>query len=248
MGAFLHIVSVQAVRTTIWVILTTWALLKAAEVLFLCLAVLLHGDSLSIELAAWRKSGFGSDRYKEIENKFKYMLTRDKWPFSRSFFATPPAVRRLLVTLFRFPTVVILLVLAVPRGPAKLSHVGIYVMLMLLWSYLLQILASGFKLGHADYLLRRTAIASSVTGPSRIIPRLPMSTTQEFVKILAAFFGLSMLGYASIYLALARFPIGGPAFGGKLAFPPTLFDFVYFSVVTAGTVGFGDIVPASAQA
>ena len=57
-----------------------------------------------------------------------------------------------------------------------------------------------------------------------------------------------MLGYASIYLELARFPLAAPAFEGKLAHPATLFDFVYFSVVTAGTVGFGDILPVSAEA
>jgi hypothetical protein len=224
-----------------------WALLKAAEVLFLCAAVLRHGDSLSIALAAWRKSGFGSDKYKAIEKQYKYLLTRDNWPFSRAFFRTPSPVRKLLVALFRFPTVVILLLVTLPMGPATLSHIGIYIMLALLWSYLLQVLASGFKLGHADYLVRRTAIAVPLTGPGKM-PERPISTTQEFIKIFAAFFGLSVLGYASIYLALARFSLGAPAFEGKLAHPATFFDFVYFSVVTAATVGFGDILPVSAEA
>jgi Ion channel len=224
-----------------------WALLKAGEVLFLFVAVLLRGNSLAKALAVWRRSGFDPEQYKQIEHEYTYLLTRHKWPFSRAFFLAPTRLRDVLVSLFRFPVVVVLLVVTLPRGPATLSEIGIFIMLALLWSYLLQILASGFKLGHADYLLRRTAIALSLSGPGQA-PGRPISATQEFVKIFAGFFGLSLLGYASIYLTLARFYNGPPAFEGKFGHPPTFFDFVYFSITTAGTVGFGDIVPASAEA
>lgn len=224
-----------------------WALLKSAEVFFLFAAVLLRGSSVAKALVGWRKSGFDPEQYKQIEQKHMYLLSRHKWPFSRTFFLAPPRVRTVLISLFRFPTVVILLAVTLPRGPAIQSEIGVFIMFVLLWSYLLQILASGFKLGHADYLLRRTAIVAPPASPSEV-PGRAISTTQEFVKIFAGFFGLSIVGYASIYVTLARFYTSSPAFEGKFRLPPTFFDFLYFSITTAGTVGFGDVVPASTEA
>jgi hypothetical protein len=140
--------------------------------------------------------------------------------------------------IFRLPLLVLAMsvLLAWCELPVWLSVAGAVLILGALWVQLIEALLSRLVFGYSDIAFRRISV---------VPPAEPIVTDRRLaLRNLALFLGswvtTAIVGYAGVYAAIDR--LDPMAFSGQIAGPV---DWLYFSVVTFATVGYGDILPST---
>jgi len=166
-----------------------------------------------------------------------------EWPISYKIAAVtswlPHWTRRLLFRFYILATLHIGLIVWQPS--AKLSILSGGVLLLGVWIQLARIVVDQIKYGSGAYLR-----GSGLSGPLFQRAQYGESSTQRLRAFIRLFLGLCMIvatSYAALY-TLCFGQLGSNTFTGIPADGYEILHFLYFSLVTLATVGYGDIIPA----
>ncbi len=146
--------------------------------------------------------------------------------------------------LFRVP-VLILFSSIIAYFPECLSDLTLYVLasaiFVTLWVLLFHSFAIRFNLGSSDKYLRYFNFDYQWGNLNQRLPNIDTNINQRHIILyIVALVFVTMLGYSPIYLTVAHYDPS--AFTGA---SNSAIDYLYFSVVSFTTVGYGDILPKS---
>jgi Ion channel len=116
------------------------------------------------------------------------------------------------------------------------------------WTEVLQRFIFRFQFGHGDTQLRISAerdLENQVIFNNRQHGSPRFTVMHDFVLLFARLFGVTTLSYAAIYCGLRNLLPQCETFHGVSSGAESIVDLVYFSIVTAATVGYGDIYPTN---
>ena len=114
------------------------------------------------------------------------------------------------------------------------------------WTEVLQRFIFRFQFGPRDTDLRLSAerqLETRVVADNRAHGRGEFTAMHDFVLLFARLFGVTTFSYAAIYCGLRNLLPRCEIFHGVVNGVEGIVDLFYFSVVTAATVGYGDIYP-----
>lgn len=233
------------------VIISALLLLKITEIGFSVRWALVHGRDcsrdLSSALARWRKSGFKKAELLGLLKRHGRHWSPADWPITRFTRLLPLWMRSIVVNyLFRWPSLMLLQSLCVGVSGSKLvAVVGMLLLFVGIWIEIVHILSHRLNMGHMDSYFRRTVSFRLMDNDDpQAYEVMPSQVDQlrEYVTLFCWLLGVVVTGYAGIYSALSTAASPSDAFHG-LSGSMTLIQTLYFSVVTIGTVGYGDIYP-----
>ena len=144
--------------------------------------------------------------------------------------------------IFRLPLLVLAMavLLAWCELPVWLSVTGAVLILGALWVQLIEALLSRLVFGYSDIAFRRVSVG--VVPPAEPIVTDRRLALRNLALFLGAWVTTAIVGYAGVYAAINRLDSTAFTFSGQKGGPV---DWLYFSVVTFATVGYGDILPST---
>jgi hypothetical protein len=171
----------------------------------------------------------------------------DSWRFTRVIVRFRPTIRHIVAKyVFRYPVLIISLTVAlVVAEDAFCVTIGACVLLIGVWIEVVRILIDRIILGPNDSDFRRK-LAQQIPLPEIQVrkDRGQQERLQRFVSITFGLVALVVTSYTAIYCA-AQGPLELTHFSGVPNDSTMPFHFLYFSVITTATVGYGDIQPDS---
>ena len=174
------------------------------------------------------------------------------WPVTSSLLKLhlPSWIRPAIVRIaFRWTSLMLLTGLIVTINPTKWIVIAGSVLLITgIWSQVTQRIIFRLRLGPEDTVFRSLAAQEirRQVSDTAVTPSPPAVTiTEDIVRLFSKLFVVLVLSYASIFCGLCRLRPGVEVFHGAHDGVKGSFELLYFSIVTAATVGFGDIYPAT---
>jgi hypothetical protein len=187
------------------------------------------------------KTDLDEKEFEEIRKQHGFP-SRGEWPITRFLRHRMGGAGKVFSQAFRYRWLVPLQMLAVL---ISVNHAVLAVGTGLLWATIfigiLSLLVYRLTFGYADTTYRKTLNLPFKTQASAAYIR--QQRVQHFFAIFTAMIAFLIAGYAVIYDGVDR--LSGPT--GAFEHIPhdwtRLFHFLYFSVVTFATVGYGDVIP-----
>lgn len=172
-------------------------------------------------------------------------VSYDSWCFTRTIVYLPSSVRHFVAKyVFRYPVLMIALTTALVLADNLICvAVGACILFLGMWIEITRILIDRLILGPNDSNFR-SDLAEQVPLPE-IQLRKDIGQQQRLQRFVSITFGLVALvvtSYAALYSA-AQGPLRIAHFTNVPNDRTTPLHFLYFSIVTAATVGYGDIQP-----
>jgi len=170
----------------------------------------------------------------------------DEWPLNRQIRINNASGRCIGNYVFRWPILVIALAcFAAYITTAWISWVTTSILLLAIFLQLILVFKARLTFGYLDTFFLLSAIPKLFPKPSIMKDDLTPSRSQQFgfyVRLFAVLSITIMVAFAGIYATIDQ-STGCKAFDGVSSDCTIIFRFLYFSIVTMGTVGYGDIKP-----
>ena len=210
-----------------------------------------YANALHSLVEKWRKTGFSKKDRDNFARVHKRTWKIDEWPIGGWFKSVKTPYNEWMVnTIFRLPTLLSVQVAIVFVSPSSvITFIGVFLIWLALWADVVHNLANSLTLGYMNGYFRRTVCSRRMSRDSSTYPdetelNVPRrQVVREFTVLFAFLLGMNIIGYAGIYFGLNSLGLPSTAFEGVSEDWTRSLDFLYFSVVTLATVGYGDVRP-----
>lgn len=251
MTTFFPLDALGAAGVAIGLAVSLFLLLKLYGIALSLAWAAIHGRAYAKDLLAqipkWKTLGFDSGEFDDLLHSHRRSWEA-VWSPGQTVRAKVAASleRRAIRWLYRWPALMIMqaCVVTFSSNPVLLVT-GVALLLLGLWLEIAHVLTHRLTMGCVDSYFGKGATLQTdrplQPEPGAVCPSRS-DVLQEFSSLFVWLMVVLVLGYAGVYSGLHTLHTG--AFRGLDGTWAPL-NFLYFSVVTVATVGYGDIVPAT---
>lgn len=204
---------------------------------------------MSEAMKRWRISKVSLEEFLSIISKHKRKYNPSDWAIRgfliRYLGSWGNYIVARIFRLYLLFSLQVLILLVVPKSMNEVLVVGFITLFITIWIEVIHMLSNRLTFGYTDtYFLKLIVKGSYPHSQPTNEDMFPTRTKmlQDFTQMFIVIISVIVIGYTALYISIQKLIPGAFVSIDSNSFNAIL-DFLYFSVVTLATVGYGDIHP-----